>query len=218
MNSTGSRQVPLSGAKSKVGTKSFAPTSAIRKPFLPKEQRPVTKAEMDQFAPYLHAMRSKNLDARRAAHRHAYLLEFPVDVFGAPDEDAMLDHFNSATELWDRCVRTNFRAYPYAYYLPWFRSMSVEELANAVRTWGNMPEPMVAAGTVAYKERKREVDLIPRYQRPPAYVARHVEEVGPNGETAATHDFVTEKHKTGGKGQLVAAGTWVRRQASSEGA
>ena len=41
------------------------------------------------------------------------------------------------------------------------------------------------------------------------------EEVGPNGETRETHDFVTEKHKTGGKGQMVSAGTWVKRQLSS---
>lgn len=212
MTSTKLRQEPSSHAKSNFGTKSFKPTSAIRKPFLPKSLRPVTKAEMDQFAPYLHAMRTKNLDDRRAAHRHAYLLEFPVRTFGAPDEDAMLDHFNLATELSDRCMNLKYHNYPYAYYLPWFRSMTVPELANAVRTWGNMPDPMVAAGTTAYKEREREVNLVPRYQRPPAYVARHVEEVGPDGETAETHEFVTEKHKTGGKGQMVAAGTWVRRQ------
>lgn len=191
------------------------PASAIRKKFCPKALTPVTKAEMDQFAPYLHAMGDAILDNRRAAHRHAYLLEFPVDIFGAPDEDAMLDHFGAATELRDRCVRTNFHNYPFAYYLPWFRSMTVEELANAVRTWGNMSRAMVAAGTVAYKEREREVNLVPRHRRAPVYVARAEDPVGPHGETLETHDFVTEKHKTGGKGQLVAAGTWVRRQSSA---
>ena len=206
-------------AKSKVGTNSAKPTSAIRKSkFCPKSQRPVSKAEMDQFAAYLHGVRRKNPDDRRAAHRRAYLLEFPVRTFGEPDEDAVLDHFNAAVELSDRCIALKYYNYPHDYYLPWFRSMTVPELANAVRTWGNMPDPMVAAGTKAYRERKREVDLVPRNQRPPAYIARRVEEVGPNGETASTHDFVTEKHKTGGKGQLVAAGTWVRRQASSESA
>ena len=48
--------------------------------------------------------------------------------------------------------------------------------------------------------------------------AKRREEVGPNGETIATHDFVTEKHKTGGKGQMVSAGTWVKRQSSSSSA
>ena len=95
--------------------------------------------------------------------------------------------------------------------------MSVEELANAVRTWGNMPLTMVEAGTAAYRERKREVNAVPRHAKPPAYVARESGPAGPNGESQDTHDFVTEKHKTGGKGQVVAAGTWVRREDSACG-
>ena len=44
---------------------------------------------------------------------------------------------------------------------------------------------------------------------------REAEEVGPHGETSATHDRVTEKHKTGGKGQLVTAVHWVKREPST---
>ena len=51
-----------------------------------------------------------------------------------------------------------------------------------------------------------------------ANAAKRREEAGPNGETIATHDFVTEKHKTGGKGQMVSAGTWVKRQSSASSA
>lgn len=73
----------------------------------------------------------------------------------------------------------------------------------------------------AFQTRKRELEeyRIDYAQRPKlaavANAAKHREEVGPNGETIATHDFVTEKHKTGGKGQMVSAGTWVKRQLSS---
>lgn len=44
---------------------------------------------------------------------------------------------------------------------------------------------------------------------------RRKEEVGPHGETIATHDRVTEKHKTGGKGQMVTAVHWVKREPST---
>tara|TARA_Y100000389_G_C17435656_1_gene505345 strand:+ start:1368 stop:1976 length:609 start_codon:yes stop_codon:yes gene_type:complete len=195
----------------------FKTNSAIGKKGCPKARKPVADSEIKQFAPYLHAMHRTTLDDQRAAHRHAYCLEHPVDVFGAPDEDAVLDHFGATRALWDRCRRTGYRNFPFIYYLSWFRSMTVIELANAVRTWGNMPLPMVEAGTAAYRERKSEVNAVPRHAKPPAYVARESDPVGPDGETEDTHDFVTEKHKTGGKGQVVAAGTWVRREDSACG-
>ena len=44
---------------------------------------------------------------------------------------------------------------------------------------------------------------------------KEAEEVGPHGETTATHDRVTEKHKTGGKGQVVTAVHWVKREPST---
>lgn len=44
---------------------------------------------------------------------------------------------------------------------------------------------------------------------------RRKEDVGPHGETAATHDRVTEKHKTGGKGQVVTTVHWVKREPST---
>ena len=194
-------------------------TSTISKPVRPKARNPVpcpvTHSEIKQFAPYLHAMHRNTLEDQRAAHRHAYLLEFSVDVFGAPDEDAVLDHFGATKALWGRCRRTGYHKFPFIYYLAWFRSMTTEELATAVRTWGNMPKTMVEAGTAVYRERKAEVDAVPRHAKPPAYVARESGPIGPNGETEDTHDFVTEKHKTGGKGQVVRAGTWVRREVSA---
>jgi len=73
----------------------------------------------------------------------------------------------------------------------------------------------------AFQTRKHELEQYRiEYQSRPklaavANAAKRREEVGPNGETIATHDFVTEKHKTGGKGQMVSAGTWVKRQSSS---
>jgi len=76
----------------------------------------------------------------------------------------------------------------------------------------------------AFQTRKHELEQyrIDYNQRPKlaavANAAKRREEVGPNGETSATHDFVTEKHKTGGKGQMVSAGTWVKRQSSSSSA
>lgn len=60
---------------------------------------------------------------------------------------------------------------------------------------------------IEYLSRPRKLAL--------ANAAKRSEEVGPNGETRETHDFVTEKHKTGGKGQMVSAGMWVKRQTSS---
>jgi hypothetical protein len=60
---------------------------------------------------------------------------------------------------------------------------------------------------IEYQSRPKKLAL--------ANAAKRSEEVGPNGETSETHDFVTEKHKTGGKGQMVSAGTWVKRQTST---
>ena len=45
-----------------------------------------------------------------------------------------------------------------------------------------------------------------------AAAARQAEEVGPNGETTLTHDRNTEVHKGAGKGQILKAGVWVKKQ------
>lgn len=96
-----------------------------------------------------------------------------------------------------------------------------DNLRNGV--YKNYPE-FLDGLLYAFKTRKYELEQyqIEYLARPKklalANAAKHREEVGPNGETSATHDFVTEKHKTGGKGQMVSAGTWVKRQSSSSSA
>ena len=45
-----------------------------------------------------------------------------------------------------------------------------------------------------------------------AAAARQAEEVGPNGETTLTHDRNTEVHKGAGKGQILKAVVWVKKQ------
>ena len=97
-----------------------------------------------------------------------------------------------------------------------------EHLRDNIRNgvFKNHPE-MLDGLLYAFQTRKHELEQyqIEYAQRPKlaaiANAAQRREEVGPNGETSATHDLVTEKHKTGGKGQMVSAGTWVKRQSST---
>lgn len=97
-----------------------------------------------------------------------------------------------------------------------------EHLRDNLRNGVFKNRPEILDGLLyAFKTRKDELEeyRIEYSQRPKklalANAAKRREEEGPNGETSATHDFVTEKHKTGGKGQMVSAGTWVKRQSSS---
>ena len=97
-----------------------------------------------------------------------------------------------------------------------------EHLRDNIRNGVFKDHPEMLDGILhAFKTRKYELEQyqIEYAQRPKlaalANAAKRREDVGPNGETSATHDFVTEKHKTGGKGQMVSAGTWVKRQSSS---
>jgi hypothetical protein len=97
-----------------------------------------------------------------------------------------------------------------------------EHLRDNVRNGVYKTRPGTLDGLLyALQTRQAELDAfrIEWAQRPRAVfeanAAKRSEEEGPNGETSATHDFVTEKHKTGGKGQMVSAGTWVKRQSSS---
>jgi len=96
-----------------------------------------------------------------------------------------------------------------------------DNLRNGV--YKNYPE-FLDGLLYAFQTRKDELEAYRiEYQSRPRKLAianalkrrEEEEEVGPNGETRETHDFVTEKHKTGGKGQMVSAGTWVKRQSSS---
>lgn len=97
-----------------------------------------------------------------------------------------------------------------------------EHLRNNIKNGIFKKYPHVLDGLLyAYLTRKDELEAyrIEYTSRPKklalANATKRLEEVGPNGETSATHDFVTEKHKTGGKGQMVSAGMWVKRQPSS---
>ena len=97
-----------------------------------------------------------------------------------------------------------------------------EHLRDNVRNGVYKKRPQVLDGIIyALQTRKDELEQFQRdWARRPMQVfeanaAKRREEEGPNGETSATHDFVIEKHKTGGKGQMVSAGTWVKRQSSS---
>ncbi len=97
-----------------------------------------------------------------------------------------------------------------------------EHLRDNIRNGIFKDRPEMLDGILyAFQTRKDELEAyrIEYASRPKrlalANAAKRREEVGPNGETSATHDFVTEKHKTGGKGQMVSAGTWVKRQSSS---
>ena len=97
-----------------------------------------------------------------------------------------------------------------------------EHLRDNIRNgvYKNYPE-MLDGLLYAFQTRKYELEQyqIEYLARPKkialANAAKHREEVGPNGETSETHDFVTEKHNTGGKGQMVSAGMWVKGQSSS---
>jgi len=100
-----------------------------------------------------------------------------------------------------------------------------EHLRDNIRNGIFKNRPEILDGILyAFQTRKNELEEHRiEYQSRPKKLAianalkrrEEGEEVGPNGETSATHDFVTEKHKTGGKGQMVAAGTWVKRQSST---
>jgi hypothetical protein len=97
-----------------------------------------------------------------------------------------------------------------------------EHLRDNLRNGIFKSRPEILDGILyALKTRKDELEehRIEYQSRPKklalANAAKRSEEVGPNGETSETHDFVTEKHKTGGKGQMVSAGTWVKRQTST---
>lgn len=98
-----------------------------------------------------------------------------------------------------------------------FRRMAGAEFAYLLRTGENASPNMREGARIVYKERKAEIDAVPRNGStfPRVSAQPRVEEVGPNGETSATHDLVKETHKSGGKGQTVVAGTWVLRQPSS---
>ena len=100
-----------------------------------------------------------------------------------------------------------------------------EHLRDNIRNgiFKNRPE-MLDGILYAFQTRKDELEEHRiEYQSRPKKLAianaikrrEEADEVGPHGETSATHDFVTEKHKTGGKGQMVCAGTWVKRQSST---
>ena len=104
-----------------------------------------------------------------------------------------------------------------AHFVNLFRRMDRDTFANLLRTGENASPNMVEGAKIAYKERKGEIDAIPRNKPIPRASAQpRQEEVGPHGETSATHELVKEAHKTGGKGQTVVAGTWVLRQPSAE--
>ena len=103
------------------------------------------------------------------------------------------------------------------HFINLFRRMGATEFAYFLRTGEDASPNMREGAKIAYKERKDEIDAIPRNGStfPRAVAQPRAEEVGPNGETSATHDFVKETHKSGGKGQTVVAGSWVQRQPSS---
>lgn len=104
-----------------------------------------------------------------------------------------------------------------AHYVRVFHQMDGDTFANILRTGENASRNMVEGAKIVYKERKVEIDAISRNNPfPRASAQPRQEEVGPNGETSATHDLVKEAHKSGGKGQTVVAGTWVLRQPSAE--
>ena len=103
-----------------------------------------------------------------------------------------------------------------------------EHLRDNIRNGIFKNRPEILDGILyAFQTRKDELEEHRiEYQSRPKLAAlanaikrrEEAEQVGPHGETSATHDFVTEKHKTGGKGQMVSAGMWVKRQSSSSSA
>lgn len=183
-----------------------------------KEQRDARRAHFNEkFAEHLAEAHQAEVDSYEQAARdgvHAiYAKEFPELADPAHFEE----YYENAKRAHQMCREAKLPPkFSVDHYVRVFRRMDGDTFANLLRTGENASPNMCAGAQIVYKERKDELQLVPRNKPfPRAPMQPRVEEVGPNGETSATHEFVKEVHKSGGKGQTVVAGTWVQRQPSS---
>jgi hypothetical protein len=186
-----------------------------------KEQRDARRAHFNEkFAEHLAQDHQAQVDSYCNTARDGvyaiYAREFPERADPAHFEE----YYENAKRAHQMCREAKLPPkFSVDHYVRLFRRMPGDEFAMLLRTGENASPNMCAGAKIVYKERKEELDLVPRNKPfPRAPMQPRAEQVGPNGETSATHDFVTEKHKTGGKGQMVSAGTWVKRQSSSSSA
>jgi hypothetical protein len=166
---------------------------------------------VNHYGEYINEVETLATDTFKAI----YAKEFPDRE---EDSEHELETLNNATRAYKILIglsqAPNFSV---EHHLRCFRRMEDGEFSDIIRFGGNASPNMRKAASIAYKERKSVVDANPpNLQFPRALMQPHSESVGPNGETSETHDFVKEAHKTGGKGQVVVAGSWVLRQRSDE--
>ena len=167
---------------------------------------------------YAHNYSNYTKECQEKAHDDAYAMYQEEVGRGADLGTCFEDVYEHAQIAYmtnrDSKLPLNFSV---AHFVNLFRRMDRDTFANLLRTGENASPNMVEGAKIAYKERKGEIDAIPRNKPIPRASAQpRQEEVGPHGETSATHELVKEAHKTGGKGQTVVAGTWVLRQPSAE--
>ena len=167
---------------------------------------------------YAHNYSNYTKECQEKAHDDAYAMYQEEVGRGADLGTCFEDVYEHAQIAYmtnrDSKLPLNFSV---AHFVNLFRRMDGDTFANLLRTGENASPNMVEGAKIAYKERKGEIDAIPRNKPIPRASAQpRQEEVGPHGETSATHELVKEAHKTGGKGQTVVAGTWVLRQPSAE--
>ena len=183
-----------------------------------KEKRDARRAHFnEQFEAHLAQAHQAQIDSYNNTARDGvyaiYAKEFPERADPAHFEE----YYENAKRAHQMCREAKLPPkFSVDHYVRVFRRMDGDTFANLLRTGENASPNMCEGAKIVYKERKEELNLVPRNKPfPRAPMASRAEEVGPNGETSATHDFVKEVHKSGGKGQTVVAGTWVQRQSSS---
>jgi len=186
-----------------------------------KEKRDARRAHFnEQFAEHLAQDHQAQIDQYVKTAREGVYAVY-TEEFPERDDPAHFEqYYENAKRAHQICREAKLPPkFSVDHYVRVFRRMDGDTFASLLRTGENASPNMCAGAQIVYKERKDELELVPRNKPfPRATMQPRAEEVGPNGETSATHDFVTEKHKTGGKGQMVSAGMWVKRQPSSSSA
>lgn len=166
---------------------------------------------------YAHNYGKYTKECQEKAFEDAFAM-YNEEIARGVSLDGFEDTYEHAQLAYLKCRESKLPPkFSVGHYVRLFRRMDGDTFANLLRTGENASPNMVEGAKIAYKERKDEIDAIPRNKPfPRASAQPRQEEVGPHGETSATHDLVKETHKTGGKGQTVVAGTWVLRQPSTE--
>ena len=186
-----------------------------------KEQREARRAHFNEkFTEHLAQDHQVQIDQYVKAAREGVYAVY-TEEFPERDDPAHFEqYYENAKRAHQMCREAKLPPkFSIDHYVRLFRRMPADEFSMLLRTGENAAPNMRAGAQIVYTERKAELDLVPRNTPfPRAAMQPRAEEVGPNGETSATHDFVTEKHKTGGKGQMISAGMWVKRQPSSSSA